>query len=105
MPNNLFSIRKYYQYKQFFLFGGVIFFNPFYFARKGLVKHIGVLAFHNTGKTLDIGCVNKPYARLYGSDEYVGLEIDTPQNRASKRADYFYDGNRFPFADVSFDSA
>lgn len=78
--------------------------NPFYFARKGLAKHISELAGPIIGKTLDVGCGSKPYAYLYHSDEYVGLEIDSPQSRASKNADYFYDGNLFPFADGTFDS-
>lgn len=78
--------------------------NPFYFARKGLAKHVKDLAVNITGKTLDIGCGTKPYAHLYQSNEYVGLEIDTPQNRANKQADFYYDGNNFPFEDASFDS-
>lgn len=78
--------------------------NPFYFARKGLAKHVSELAGHITGKTLDVGCGSKPYVHLYHSEEYVGLEIDSPQSRASKNADYFYDGNLFPFADETFDS-
>lgn len=81
-----------------------LFTNPFYFARKGLAKHIGDLAGHITGKTLDIGCGSKPYIDLYGSADYVGLEIDTPENRANKKADHFYDGTCFPFVDASFDS-
>lgn len=78
--------------------------NPFYFARKGLAQHIRELAVHITGRTLDVGCGNKPYLSLYNSNEYVGLEIDTPENRSNKQADYFYDGNLFPFANASFDS-
>lgn len=78
--------------------------NPFYFARKGLAKHVSDLAINITGKTLDIGCGTKPYLHLYRSSEYFGLEIDTPQNRADKKADYFYDGNTFPFDNESFDS-
>jgi SAM-dependent methyltransferase len=78
--------------------------NPFYFARKGLARHISELAGHITGRTLDVGCGSKPYAHLYHSDEYVGLEIDSPQSRAIEKADYYYDGNRFPFADETFDS-
>lgn len=81
-----------------------LFINPFYFARKGLTKHIGDLAGHITGRTLDVGCGNKPYSRLYHAEEFVGLEMDTEQNRASKHAEYYYDGSRFPFADESFDS-
>ena len=98
---NLVSI---YQREAFFptLLGLLI--NPFYFARKGLAKNIADLAVNITGKTLDIGCGTKPYAHLYRSNEYVGLEIDTPQNRANKQADFYYDGNNFPFEDGSFDS-
>lgn len=81
-----------------------LFINPFYFARKGLAKHVSDLALNITGKTLDVGCGTKPYAHLYRSNEYLGLEIDTPQNRINKNADYFYDGNNFPFDDASFDS-
>lgn len=98
------ALRNYYRKKQFFPSGIGILINPFYFARKGLVKHISELAEYVTGKTLDVGCGSKPYAHLYSSTEYVGLEIDTPQNRASKKAEYFYDGNIFPFADATFDS-
>jgi SAM-dependent methyltransferase len=78
--------------------------NPFYFARKGLAKHVADLAVNVTGKTLDVGCGTKPYRHLYRSIEYVGLEIDTPQNRADKKADFYYDGNSFPFDEASFDS-
>lgn len=87
-------------------FPGVLglFINPFYFARKGLAKHVADLAVNITGKTLDVGCGSKPYAHLYQSNEYVGLEIDTHQNRIKKNADYFYDGSKFPFDDASFDS-
>ena len=81
-----------------------LFINPFYFARKGLSKHITELALNITGKTLDIGCGTKPYQHMYRSKEYIGLEIDTPQNRNNKNADFYYDGNNFPFDDESFDS-
>jgi len=95
---------RFYYHTTFFpgLIG--LFVNPFYFARKGLAKHIGDLAPHIQGRTLDVGCGSKPYVHLYHSKEYVGLEIDTPQNRENKSADYFYDGTQFPFPDQSFDS-
>ena len=97
-------LRKCYFHELFFpsVFGLLI--NPFYFARKGLAKHITDLAVNIAGKTLDVGCGTKPYVHLYRSSEYIGLEIDTPQNRADKKADYFYDGNTFPFDNGSFDS-
>jgi len=82
-----------------------MFLNPFYFARKGLLSHLRDLSSNITGRTLDIGCGIKPYQHLCSSTEYVGLEIDTPENREHKRADYYYDGHRFPFENESFDAA
>lgn len=93
-----------YQREAFFPSILGLFINPFYFARKGLAKHVTDLAVNITGKSLDIGCGTKPYAHLFQSSKYVGLEIDTPQNRVNKNADYFYDGNNFPFEDATFDS-
>jgi len=93
-----------YQRESFFpgLLG--LFINPFYFARKGLAKHIAKLAPAIKGRTLDVGCGSKPYETLYASTEYVGLEYDTPENLAGKKADFFYDGQHFPFVDGEFDS-
>ena len=81
-----------------------IFINPFYFSRKGLASNLSVLAPRITGKVLDVGCGNKPYMSLYRSETYVGLEIDSPENRAKKSADHYYDGECFPFESQSFDS-
>jgi len=80
--------------------------NPFYFARKGLVSNIKVLgSLFLSGKILDVGCGSKPYQKFFvNSTEYIGLEIDTPENRNHKKADYFYDGKSFPFENGSFDS-
>lgn len=81
-----------------------LFVNPFYFARKGLYKNIAPLAASIAGRTLDVGCGTKPYAALCQSSEYIGLELDTPDNRRTKKADVFYNGRRLPFPDASFDS-
>jgi SAM-dependent methyltransferase len=77
--------------------------NPFYFARKGLYDAIAALAPNVTGRTLDVGCGTKPYESLFRFTEYIGLEIDSP-GRPDKKADYYYDGETFPFPDASFDS-
>jgi SAM-dependent methyltransferase len=84
------------------LFGMLV--NPFYFARKGLFEHISDLAKNITGRTLDVGCGQKPYETLFKASQYIGLEIDSPENRQHKKADYYYDGNTFPFQDGEFDS-
>lgn len=81
-----------------------IFVNPFYFARKGLLENIQDLAPNIKGKTLDIGCGSKPYQQLFQTSEYIGLEIDTPENRKVKKADCFYPGDVVPFPDKYFDS-
>ena len=80
-----------------------LFVNPFYFARKGLYQNISSLSKEITDKILDIGCGQKPYEKLFNVSEYIGLEIDTPENRESKKADYFYDGKIFPFDNQEFD--
>jgi SAM-dependent methyltransferase len=79
--------------------------NPFYHSRSGLRKAIGQMARHLNGRLLDVGCGRKPYRELFLTNEYVGLEIDTPENRANKQADFFYNGNSFPFADQDFNGA
>ncbi|MCK4816592.1 class I SAM-dependent methyltransferase [bacterium] len=78
--------------------------NPFYIARKGLYREIRSLSYTVTGRVLDVGCGQKPYKDLFPCDEYVGLEIDTPENRIFKKADKFYDGKHIPLDDSSFDS-
>lgn len=79
--------------------------NPFYHARRGLYQAILPLAAEMSGRVLDIGCGQKPYQTLFSATVYVGLEYDSPTNRACKKADFFYDGTHFPFADGEFDSA
>lgn len=80
-----------------------LFVNPFYFARKGLFDNISALAKQVEGEVLDVGCGQKPYESLFQAARYVGLELDTPENRQNKKADYFYDGSKFPFSDDEFD--
>ena len=81
-----------------------LFINPFYSARKELFLNVASLSPHVSGRLLDVGCGHKPYRSLFTVTEYVGLELDTPENRRNKKADYYYDGNVFPFDDASFDT-
>jgi SAM-dependent methyltransferase len=81
-----------------------LFVNPFYFARAELAAAMRELAPRLGGRVLDVGCGDRPYEKLIPAREYVGLEIDTPENRARARADAFYDGRRFPFEDGGFDA-
>jgi SAM-dependent methyltransferase len=81
-----------------------LFLNPFFIARHGLLKSIRELGSEITGRTLDVGCGTKPYQKYFNCSEYIGLEIETTLNRELKKADYFYDGKKFPFSDADFDS-
>jgi SAM-dependent methyltransferase len=84
---------------------GALFLNPFYFARKGLYDSISELAQQLSGRILDVGCGTRPYESLFNVDTYVGLELDSPDNRLTKKADFYYDGKTFPFQANSFDGA
>lgn len=97
-------IKQYYDKQQYQPGIVGIFVNPFYFARKGLYDAISALAGSVTGRILDVGCGQKPYAKLFNCTQYIGLELDTPENRQTKNADFFYDGDTFPFHAGEFDS-
>lgn len=78
--------------------------NPFYIARRALYLGIKELGSSVTGKTLDVGCATKPYEPLFRSDIYHGLEIETTVHSDESRADFYYDGNVFPFQEGEYDS-
>lgn len=81
-----------------------IWINPFYFTQKELYRMMAIMAPKMDGRLLDVGCGGKPYRDLFSpGDDYIGLEYDSPKNRAESSADYFYDGHTFPFEDASFD--
>lgn len=83
-----------------------IFINPFYIVRKELIKTMRKFSSKVQGRVLDVGCGHRPYEKIFSkATEYVGLEYDSPKNRARfKNIDAWYDGNKFPFASESFDS-
>jgi SAM-dependent methyltransferase len=78
--------------------------NPFYFARRGLLVAVREVAAGIHGRVLDVGCGSRPYESLFDASEYVGLELDTPENRLTKKADVYYEGKTFPFEPQSFNA-
>ncbi len=98
------TIKRIYLKEQFKPSWLGLFINPFYFSRKSLYDNISLLIGNVHGKVLDIGCGNKPYRHMIVCDDYIGLEVDTPQNRLSKSADVYYDGESLPFETHTFDS-
>lgn len=98
------SLKQYYDVQMMRPSLPGLFINPFYFARKGLYDGVRRLSHHITGRVLDVGCGTQPYRSLFMAGEYIGMELDTQQNRAHKKADVFYGGQVFPFGSESFDS-
>ncbi len=83
-----------------------IFTNPFYFARKGLYQHVQQLSPYISGKTLDVGCGQKPYRSIFkNATEYIGMDIEqSGHDHSNEDIDVFYDGKTFPFGNETFDS-
>jgi len=81
-----------------------IFVNPFYIARKGLLKNIKTLGKNICGKTLDVGCGIKPYKKYFNSNEYIGIDLKTTLHHSGNNIDVYYDGKAIPFNNEQFDS-
>jgi SAM-dependent methyltransferase len=82
-----------------------IFVNPFFLTRRALARAMRRLASRVRGRVLDVGCGQKPYMEMFNVSAYIGVEIDTPENRLKNRqADHFYDGRHLPFKDGEFDT-
>ena len=99
------SLKKYKQKQDFEPGFAGLFVNPFYFARKGLFKHIKSLSGYVSGKVLDVGCGQKPYLHLFSYTEYIGMDIENPgHDHSNEQIDVFYDGTTFPFENATYDS-
>ena len=77
--------------------------NPFSFARQSIFVAVKKYSHLLEGEVLDVGCGKAPYSRQFFPGRWEGLEMDTPENRASGIATHFYTGGEFPFADSSYD--
>src|SRR5262245_41891705 len=76
-----------------------------------LYQALEVVAPRAKGRLLDVGCGDKHFERIFRPyvDEYLGIEREatfeaTAANRSAARPDYFYEGDRLPFEDGSFDT-
>jgi SAM-dependent methyltransferase len=97
------TLRQRWQREHFEPGGLGLLINPFYFARRGLLRELSAFFPQLTGEVLDVGCGRKPYRTYVPAVRYVGLDVDTPATRALGAADVIYDGRVFPFGDASFD--
>ena len=100
------SIKNYIHKQQFNPGILGIFINPFYLVRSKLYTTLSKLSNDISGHTLDIGCGESPYKRIFKNiSSYTGMEFDSPKNRARfKNIDKWYDGQTFPFENNNFDS-
>lgn len=79
--------------------------NPAFLPRRALWQAMEESAASAHGRLLDVGCGSKPYRTIFTRvTEYLGLELDTEENRATQHADFYYDGQTFPVADESVDT-
>lgn len=82
-----------------------VFFNPFFFIRRGLFLNIKELAPSLKGKLLDFGCGRKPYENLFSVQEYIGMDMEsTGHEHKHSKIDVFYNGRIIPFEQETFDS-
>lgn len=84
-----------------------LFFDPIFLTRirlkTALESTIIPLIFSGI-KCLDVGCGDRPYENLFEHGSYVGIDIENSgRPMGLKKPDYFYDGNKIPFPDDSFD--
>ena len=47
-----------------------VFINPFYFARKSLLKNVSSIAHYISGDVIDVGCGKKPYKFLFQTKNF-----------------------------------
>ena len=98
-------LKKLFHAQEFFPGFLGIFVNPFFIARRGLVKNIAIVAHEINGRILDVGCGSKPYKSLFDFKEYIGVDIENPgHDHSSEDVDVIYDGKTLPFEAATFDS-
>ena len=81
-----------------------LFVNPFYIARKELLKNVLLFSEKIEGITLDIGCGEKPYRKFFNTKYYFGLDIPSSIHDIKLNADILYDGKLLPIFSNSVDS-
>ncbi len=102
-PNNSIELIRKQRFSPNWFFGMIL--NDFYLPRRKLYSFIKSESNHIQGRTLDIGCGEKPYAHLFSCTEYIGIDIETTEKYHEKhKTDLFYNGVDLPFENNSFDS-
>lgn len=100
------QFHKYYLKQRFFPNFFSVLINPFFLIRKALLKEIKLFAPELTGDILDFGCGAKPYKELFKqSSNYVGVDLENEaHDHSNEDVDVYYDGNKLPFENETFDT-
>lgn len=80
--------------------------NPYFIARRGLLKKITNFTKSDFSgyNILDVGCGKKPYQSLFKGAFYIGIDIEGGGHfDQAKIVDKFYNGTDIPFPDNNFD--
>lgn len=92
-------------------------FSPYWMERSWLRRAMEGLSHHASGRMLDVGCGERPYAAFFEPrvDQYLGLEYPPVADNLNpdvwnqpellrSLVDVWGDAQRLPFADASFDT-
>jgi len=99
------KLRQIWQREQFEPTALGLLLNPYFFARRALLRELTPLLGSLHGDVLDVGCGRMPYRKFTSASRYLGVDVDTPATRELGCADVFYDGHSLPFPAASFDAA
>ncbi len=100
------TLRDFYRIEQFRPSILSIIINPYYFNRKAIYNGLKLFSKRLNGNLLDFGCGTKPYEDLFEVDSYTGIDLanNTGHNLSKDKVDVWYDGNKIPFNDNTFQS-
>lgn len=104
--SSLFSFHERIQKEAFFPSWLGLAVNPFYISRSMLARAIADYAPEIAGVVLDFGCGSKPYEAIFTkAEDYIGVDIAVSgHDHRESSVDFFWDGEKLPFEDNTFDS-
>jgi SAM-dependent methyltransferase len=82
--------------------------NPLFLCERALdkeiLKQIASAQISINDNWLDVGCGIRPYEEFFPEGTYTGVDVESSGRSLDlKTPDIFFDGNRLPFPDASFD--
>ena len=94
------------EYQRFLPSPAGILVNRDFIIRRGLMREVGRMTRHFSGRILDFGCGEKPYESLFNVQSYIGVDIEVSGHSSEKKkADFYFRDTTLPFGDAEFDGA